>query len=282
MSKNKSLKWQAISKLNSMAAYGQSKHADKLQNHGKPAGNKIYSHSTMQNYQAVATQFAAWAKETHGCRTLAEAQAHTGEYLAQREAAGCSAWTVRRDAAALGKLYQTPTTQLGHDLPTRHRGDVTQHRTPPKEFQERNHQALADLCRSCGLRRSEVAALRPQDVRMEGGRCLVTVTQGKGGKARVVPALDNTPARLAQEAAAAGRDRVVEHIPVRAPIHAWRADYAQRLYDNIARPVVIVPPQERYHCRGDRAGTCYDKRAMQQVSEVLGHSRLDVVTSYIK
>lgn len=244
--------------------------------------NKIYSKSTMKNYKAVAGQFSNWATRTHGCRTLDEARQYTGEYLAQREAQGLSAWTIRRDAAGLGKLYQVPTTALGHELPTRHRGDITQHRTPPKEFCEANHKDLADFCRSCGLRRAEVADLRPQDVRMEGGRCLVTVRSGKGGKARVVPALDNTPARLAAEAAAAGRDRVVEHIPVRAPIHAWRADFAQKLYDNIARPAVTVPPEERYCCRGDRAGTHYDKVAMQQVSEALGHSRLDVVTNYIK
>lgn len=282
MSKKKSLKWQAIAKLNKMAAYGDSKHADKLQNLGKPAQNKIYSYSTMRNYQAAAVQFTAWAKEAHGCRTLEEAQQHTGEYLAQREAAGCSAWTVRRDAAALGKLYQTPTTQLGAALPTRHRAEVTQHRTPPKEFKEANHKDLADLCRSCGLRRSEVAALRPQDVRTEGGRCFVTVTQGKGGKARTVEALNDTPARLAQEAAAAGRETVVDHIPVRAPVHAWRADFAQALYTRLARQPEALPPQDRYCCRAERAGTWYDKKAMQQVSEALGHARLDVVTSYIK
>lgn len=282
MSKNKSLKFQAIAKLQKMAAYGTSKHQDKAQNGGKPMLGKIYSHSTMENYQAAAVQFTTWAKEAHGCRTLEEAQAHTGEYLQQRQAAGLSAWTVRRDAAALGKLYQVPTTALGADLPTRHRADVTQHRGPVKDFKESKYQGLADLCRSTGLRRSEVAALRPEDVRMDGGRCLVTVQQGKGGKSRTVTALDNTPARLAREAAAAGRDKVIDRIPCRAPVHMWRAEFAQKMYDNIARPIVTVPPEERYCCRSDRAGTHYDKAAMQQVSEALGHSRLDVVTSYIK
>lgn len=282
MSKKKSLKWQAIAKLNKMAAYGQKKHLDKELNHNKPAPDKIYSYKTMENYQAVAIQFTNWAKETHGCRTLDEAQRYTGEYLAQRDAAGLSAWTIRRDAAALGKLYQTPTTSLGYDLPTRYRGNVTQHRTPPREFNEANHSDLAALCRSCGLRRHEIKALKPSDVKMEGNHCKVIVQSGKGGKRREVIALDNTPARLAAEAAAAGRDHIVEHIPTRAPIHSWRSEFAQKMYDSIARPVDTIPRKEQYRCRMDKIGTIYDKNAMQEVSTALGHNRLCIVTNYIK
>lgn len=253
----------------------------------------------MQNYQNVATQFTDWVKQTHGCRTLDEARAHTGEYLDQRQAAGLSSWTVRRDAAALGKLYQCKTTALGAELPTRNRGNITQHRTPPREYSEANHQALADFCRSCGLRRSEVADLKPSDVRMEGGRCLVTVQHGKGGKARTVTALNDTPARMAAAAEAAGRDRVIDHIPVRAPIHEYRADFAQAMYNNIARPIDTIDPREkvvvghnkdgserlksaRYCGRADKAGSWYDRKAMLEVSQALGHNRDDVVLNYVK
>lgn len=283
MSKKKSLKWQAISKLKKMEAFGQSKHAEKLRNGGKPDMDKLHSYSTMRNYQAVAGQFATWASENHGCKTLDEARPYAAEYLDKREAAGLSAFTIHKDCAALAKLYQVPMEQVKSDLPIRHGDQVTQHRGHKEagHFRESNHQALSDLCHSCGLRRSEVANLRPEDVRMEGGRCLVTVRQGKGGKARVVPALDNTPARLAAEAAAAGRDRVIEHIPNRAPIHAWRRDFAKATYHQAARPIAAVPPKERYCCRGSRAGTWYDKQAMQQVSDALGHERLDVVVTYI-
>lgn len=285
MGHRKSIIKQTIDQLQGMAAYGQSKHQDKLANGGKPSVEKIYSYSTMSNYMDVATQFAAWARATYGCRTVSEARQYTGEYLQQRMDRGLSAWTVRRDAAALGKLYQCQTTDLGVQLPTRHRAAVTQHRGDKSagHFSESRHQDLVDLCRATGLRRHEVAALRPSDVIKDPqGRVIVTVQQGKGGKYRQVVALDDRPYQIAQAAAADGRDRVIEHIPKYAPVHTYRAQFAQEMYRQIARDTATLPRQEVYCCRSDRAGTHYDKAAMGAVSAALGHSRLDVVTNYLK
>ena len=268
-----------------MAAWGQSKHADKARNGGKPARDKIYSYSTMDNYKTVAVHFAKWAREHHGCRDIDQARQYTGEYLRGRMDAGKSAWTVRRDAAALGKLYQCHTTELGVKLPGRHRADVKQHRSGASKghFSEARNKDLVDLCRSTGLRRHEVALLRPDDVtQMPDGRTLVHVRQGKGGKARTVQALDHTPARLAEQASLAGRSTVIGHIPKYAPIHEYRAQFAQAMYAQIARDLRDLPSSEKYHCRGDRKGTCYDKKAMADVSVALGHNRLDVMTCYLK
>ena len=71
------------------------------------------------------------------------------------------------------------------------------------------------------------------------------------------------------------------HIPKYAPVHEWRAVYAREFYMRLARPVEEIPRQEQYICRGERAGIIYDKRAMQAVSKMLGHARLDVVTCYL-
>lgn len=283
--KHKSIVRQATERLRDMASWGQSKHADKAQNGGKPAVDKIYSHSTMDNYKTVAVHFAKWARERHGCRDIDQARQFTGEYLKERMDAGKSAWTVRRDAAALGKLYQCPTTELGVTLPGRHRADVKQHRTGASKghFSESRNKDLVDLCRSTGLRRHEVAQLRPEDVkRTPDGRVLVHVRQGKGGKERTVCALDHTAARLAEQATLAGRATVIDHIPKYAPIHEYRAQFAQTMYSQLARDVQTLPSSEKYQCRGDRKGTSYDKKAMAAVSAALGHNRLDVMTSYLK
>lgn len=284
MGHRKSIVRQAVDQLQGMAAWGQSKHQDKLANGGKPAMGKIYSHVTMANYQDAAAKFANWARATHGCRTVAAARQYTGEYLQQRMDRGLSAWTVRRDAAALAKLYQVQTTDLGAQLPTRHRADVTQHRGGKSagHFSESRHKDLVDLCRATGLRRHEVAQLRPSDVtRDTQGRVLVHVAQGKGGKERVVVALNDKPYQIAQAAAAAGRDQVVSHIPKYAPIHEYRAQFAQQMYHQMARDTATLPRSEVYCCRGDRSGTHYDKAAMGAVSTALGHARLDVMTSYL-
>ena len=276
---------QAVERLQGMAAWGQSKHADKLVNNGKPAMGKIYSYSTMVNYQDAAVRFVTWARATHSCKTLEAAQQHTGAYLQHRMDQGASAWTVRRDAAALAKLYQTKTTDLGAQLPTRHRGDVTQHRGNKSagHFSPDRHKDLVDLCKATGLRRHEVAALRPSDVTRDSqGRVLVHVRQGKGGKSRDVVALNGRPYEIARAAQAAGRNSVIEHIPKYAPIHEYRAGFAQKMYDQIARDTTTLPRSEVYCCRSDRARVHYDKVAMGAVSSALGHSRLDVVTSYLK
>lgn len=277
-----------------MSAYGQSKHLDKLDNNGKPAMDKIYSYSTMDNYIDVGCRFANWAKSAHGCKTIDDARQYTGEYLKMRMADGKSAYTVRRDAAGLAKLYQVQTTELGATLPIRRRQDVTQHRGDKSRgnFDAEKYSDLVELCRSTGLRRHEVAALRPEDVvKHPDGTVTVHVKKGKGGKERTVTALSDAPMRIADKArqriANASADNptpatIIEHIPSHAPIHEYRAQYAQELYDRLARPVKTLPISERYHCRAEKVGVCYDRQAMKQVSIMLGHNRLDVVTSYIK
>ena len=280
--KHKSIVRQAVERLHDMAAWGQSKHADKLENHGKPAMNKSYSYQTMDNYKNAAVHFAQWARETHGCRDIDDAKQYTGEYLRQRMDEGKSAWTVRLDAAALAKLYQVQTTELGVDLPARNRADVTQHRTNAEKghFSEKNNRDLVDLCRATGLRRHEVAALRPEDVkRMPDGRVTVEVQRGKGGKHRIVTALNEKPLIIAQKAAQEGRETVIDHIPKYAPCHVYRREFAKALYDSKARDTSTLTEKEKYRCHAEREGTVYDKAAMKEISFDMRHNRLGVLTS---
>ena len=269
-----------------MKAYGESKHQDKLLNEGhKPSINKIYSYSTMKNYLDSGVHFTKWAQEQHGCRTLEEARPYTGEYLRDRTEQGLSAWTVHRDAAALAKLYQCKSTELGAELPPRRRCDITQHRDPSTwkgHFSEANHRDLVETAQACGLRRHELAALRPEDVqRTDDGRCIVHVVCGKGGKERYVKALSDAPARAAEAAAAEGRDKIFEHISKYAPIHAYRADYAQAYYAEREETNEDPDQHQLYVCRGDdRSGDTYDRQALLETSREMGHNRLDVMMSY--
>lgn len=284
MGRSKSIVRQITEIYLSLAAFGDSKHMDKLSNGGQPAKDKIYSSVTMDNYIDAGVRFVKWAKAEHGCRTVAEARAYTGDYLRYRMEKGCSPWTIRRDAAAIAKAYGCKTSQLGAELPKRRRSAVTQHRNGSWKghFDAERHKDLMALGRSCGLRRHEMAALKPEDVRcMPDGRVLVHVAQGKGGKERFVVALDDIPLHLAEKAKAEGRSTVIAHIPKYAPIHELRAEFAQSLYKKLARPVETLPRREQYVCRKDLSGAVFDKRAMSAVSTALGHNRLDVVTAYL-
>lgn len=300
MSNRKSIIRQVQEQLQSLAAFGQSKFADKLSNGGKPDKAKIYSYKTFENYLAKCCQYARWAREEHGCRTLEEARQYTGQYLSLRTEQDKSAWTVRLDAAALAKLYQCATYELGAQLPSRNRSDVHQHR----EGKERGHYSYernrdtTDWGRGTGMRRSEMLTVRPdQVVTAQDGSVWIRDCRGKGGRVRDIPVDPQYALRvreIAQEARDAGRDRVFERVNKYIPEHTFRAEYAQRYYDRIARPeneldrdrtFVMDNGHERsevYECRRDRAGTHYDARAMEEVSLALGHSRLDVVTAYIR
>ena len=281
MGRNKSIIRQAQERLLSMAAFGESKHIDKQLHGGKPAPDKIYSSTTMTDYIHAAARFCGWARDTHGCRTLEDARQYTGDYLAHRVDNNLSAWTVRQDAAALGKLYGCATTELGAELPSRNRCDIIKHRNDDYSagghYSEANHPDIRDICVSTGLRRCELEQLRPEDVtRDHDGTVRVHVRSGKGGKERIVEALDDKPYMWAQEAAERDSERVVDNIPCRAPIHAYRADFAARMYDRIADP-----DAHTYQCRGD-VSACYDREAMLAVSRALGHERLAVVVTYLR
>lgn len=282
MGKRKSLVRQGIERLLSMAAYGQSKHRDKRKNHGKPARDKIYSSRTMNNYIDAVSRFLKWVQRAHGCRALDETRQYVSKYLEMRIATK-SAWTVRMEAAALAKLFQCSTTELGVELPKRRRKNIKQHREEKwrGHFNPGKHPDLVAFSKASGLRRHELALVTPADVYQdEGGQVFVFVRSGKGGKSRYAPSLNDEPLRIAQQAAAEGRELIFEHIPKYMPVHEYRAQYAQEIYRRNARDIANLPRNERYICRGDMSGKVFDKNAMSMASQALGHSRLSVVADH--
>jgi len=280
MGKRKSLIKQGVDKLLSMAAFGQSKHEDKKQNGGHPAMDKIHSSVTIESYIDYVTRFLRWARDRYGCRYLEEAREHVAEYLNERICTK-SAWTVRAEAAGIAKLYQIRVDELGVELPERKREDIVQHRDQKwiGHFNPENHKDLVAFSQSSGLRCHEIAKACPDDVREETNGEVYVETVGKGGKYRKAPCLTAEPLRIAMEAKAIGKEKIFDSIPKYAPIHEFRAQYAQAMYDMLARPIDEIPKKEQYACRGDKRGVVYDKKAMLYASQQLGHNRIDVIAS---
>lgn len=77
----------------------------------------------------------------------------------------------------------------------------------------------------------------------------------------------------------ASSTKVFPYVHSKADIHGYRAIYASRLYKNMARPVESLKAPEKYICRKDKAGVVYDKKAMQIVSQALGHNRISVIAN---
>lgn len=282
MSKHKSLSYQIKNRLSSLTRYGSSKHAAKQSEGQHPKG--IFSFKTYENYVDKCLQYAKWAQENHGARDLKDLATHIDDYLSyrktirKRNGQPLSAWTLKLDRAALEKLFEPEGIKARELLPPRRRKDIKKNRGKIENFNEKKHALLMRIGKSTGARREEIADLRYRDIDTEAGTVLIE--QGKGGKRRIIHALDKSILKELAAGAHDPNDRVFKEIPCRYPEHKYRRYYAQTLYRILARPIREVPKCERYYCRGDYKGTIYDRKAMLLVSIELGHARTSVIASH--
>ena len=295
----KTLELQAVERLQGLLRYGHSKHEDKRQG---IAGQYIYSYSTAKAYTKHCLYFAKWGKHSeriraelgHRPRTLAELQPYAADWIREREQAGLSAYTLKLEVSALAKLFGGPL-----DLQTKgtRRAEITRSRGAAKRdkhFSEAANAELVNFCRCVGCRRSELAKMRAEDLRQTAAGPAVWI-RGKGGRERVAPIVgdpEEIRRALAFLANLDGRQRVHSA----ADIHSYRADYAKRIYTLYAKDpadlrgridYTAITGKTRngariwksavYICRGDQAGTVFDRAAMLQASRALGHDREGVV-----
>jgi len=286
-----SLTHQVKKALDEKLAIGQSKHLDKL-NGG--IQDKIYSWSTYKSYMKHNNYFVKWAKEVHGSRTLEECRTHIDEWLSKRAEDGLSAYTQKLEASALAKMYGCSTKDFVK-TEVRHRANISRSRGEKirdKHFSETRNKEFVDFCKSTGLRRAEIQALTGDKLKFKEGKPYIVVDKGsKGGRYREVPVIGDKKAVI-EKMQSVGNGKVFEKIPNGADIHGYRSEYANSLYQSIARPIENIPydkvndgsgkayQSEVYHCRGDLKGVKYDKVAMLDVSRALGHNRISVIAGH--
>ena len=281
------------------AGKGTSKHIDK--HSGNPAAmkDKIYMDNTVNQYHkhwddyCNSMQRAGYKVNGHVPRTLDEAAGYMTQYIAElkarpgsRPGTTFSAWSVRAYFSASAKVLGLSASDSDYNLPTRRRADITRSRGAAARdghFSEARNAELVEFCRATGLRnRKELQQVKGTDlVDLGGGRYGVRV-HGKGGRWRDAP-IYGTPEQVGSvvdRMRSSGSGLVWSHVPSAADVHAYRADYACRVYQAHARPLREIPPAERYHCRGDLKGRTYDRKAMAVASQALGHTRLNVIASH--
>lgn len=289
--------------LTAKERFGESKYDAKRDGTAKDG---IYSYSTARIYNRECQRFARYVTENspQGRYTnLEEARAYAKAYI-ERENADTtkSAYTVKLERSALAKLYgitsRDVTKELGQ-VRERSRADITRSRertvisektgktiknqsTRSGHFSEKKHPDEVAFARGTGMRRSEMEQVRGDQLhqredgsyyfRMEGYQC-------KGGREREIPVRGDVR-RIAELCKAAGSGRVFEHVPKAMDVHHYRSEYASTLYRELARDRDAIPVTERYCCRNDLKGVWYDKAAMREVSEALGHSRISVIAEH--
>ena len=288
---------QGLNKLAEMkrAGIGTSKHADK--HSGRGYDGKIYSDGTGDDYGRKWGYFcesmkaAGYKVNGHAPRTLEEAAGYMPQYIEELKSrpgnqAGTtmSAWSIRNYFAAAGKVLGLSAKD--YELPARHTSEIRRSRGDAirdAHFSESRNGELVTFASCTGLRNAkELQQICGTDlIERQDGSYAIHV-QGKGGRVRE-STIYGSPAEVktvVDRMKAAGDGRVWSHVHSGADIHSYRAGYASRMYDAIARDPATIPASERYCCRGDNAGVWYDKVALMAVSEELGHSRCNVVVQH--
>lgn len=164
---HKTLHQQAYDKLQSLTAYGQSKHEAKKTGVDK---EKIYSYSTYKTYKQWVFAFTKWEKENHPeVTTLKKAKRHVGDYLQSLVDNGSySASTIATATAALNKIYQmAPNDPQRFTPPERHRADITRSRNAveyDRHFSEANNRELVNFAQATGARRAALEKLTGADL----------------------------------------------------------------------------------------------------------------------
>lgn len=315
-----SLKYQIVQKLDSLTRYGESKHQEKKIQKAKAHANGqkwnpsrtpgIFSGSTRHPYQRHAIYFSEWEKKHHPEQKILRniPLQHAAEYINERINRGLSAWTITLDTAALAKVFGCRMTDIPVERPERRRENIKRSRGPIKNFNEKKHSDIVQFSKNCGLRHNkELAVIKPDNIFERDGHVFVKVKNGKGGKSRVTEVLEGSKdffLNLRDRAITEGREYIFSDIPSRAPIHAYRREYAQVLYRKIEEKIQERDPyvisqynaareewrernqhghrgmSDNIHCRD---GHVFDRTICFMVSENLGHSREDVVvTNYLR
>ena len=213
-------------------------------------------------------------------RYVEQCEKYIDGFLQKQKDDGKSAWTQQCYRSALTKIYGEDKSTV--ELDSKCRADIKRSRLDTesaRHFSEERNAELVSFCQHTGLRRVELESLRPEQLHQDSeGNWFLRVV-GKGGKERDAYILNNDKAVLDRIRGTETGETVWGKVHSKCNVHGYRADYAKALYEQLARPIDEVPKQERYVCRDDMYGTVFDKVAMREVSNNLGHNRIDVIAS---
>lgn len=231
-----------------------------------------------------------------------------------------SAYTIKLQASALAKLFHCSTKDF-IKIPSRKRENIKRSRHPVKRdgrYREGKNDDFIRFCRSTGLRRREITALRGNALREENRQHYICVNNGKGGRKRVseIVGSEEDIAFVISMMKNACERKVFEHIPD-MDIHSLRAEYAKSVYEKYARPrqeykkerMILfhnrlvttytdksevqqfydsegnlkngfVDVRTAYCCKNDKKNVCYDRVALLKASQALGHNKASVVADH--
>lgn len=276
-----SVTYQVERALTAQLHIGESRHeAKRAANSFAPEG--IFSYGTLETYLREGCRFAQWAKREHRCNTLEKARSYAEEYLQRGIDRGLSPATLSTQRAAICKLYHISASDLHITLPERRRADIKRSRnevTRDKGFSLSKNRDIIEFAKATGLRRRELAAVRPENICvLADGSVRLFIHNGKGGKARSVEVLPGHENAVQRHLERPNGRPIFSHVPSHMDVHGYRREYADAMYR--AALDRMGPSGHIYRCRGDKRGKVYDQRAMRYVSNQLGHNRISIIAGH--
>lgn len=265
MARNKvNLKMQCMSKLDSLAAFGEKKNDKDNRsdsNYNSNRSQRIHSYQTMKNYKNFASSFCDWMKDNHAEVKKIEQidTAHVREYVESRHADGYSNYTLSAHVSCLNKICHNDDrdfwklSQFGDYK--RHSDDITNSRHIKNDYHtdhyERNASAIL-MAEAFGIRRSSCENATCDQFIYKDGQIYAIGVNEKGGRYSEHPCLpqyvqqvnEYIANRISQE----GENcRICDNPDSNVNLHAYRAEYACELYHSLREnPSYYDDWRERY------------------------------------
>lgn len=295
-------------KINDLLRIGESKHlAKKVYKEYCEANNLpwnpakspfIHSTQTAESYRQTVGEFCTWLKtekpEVWKTKDLSNIDKKIAyEYLQDREKQGCSAWTVSKDMSAINKVLDLGLNKKEGNLQERSLKDISRSREFCKhddKYNPANYKDQIEFAKAFGVRRESIQGgqfqVRENSLFKSNGKVYCSLIE-KGGRYREAPCLAKYQSSIEskyniQEREPFTKEQFIESYyenkgnylfntyTNKIDNHAFRAEYATNLYRELA--------EQKETVINDYRG--YDSVVLKEVSEALGHSRINVVVDH--
>lgn len=271
----------------------------------------IHSINTYNSYKQTSENFEKWIKSNTNIKKIDDIDKPTViKFLQERQENGCSPYTVSKDMSALNKILNMDVTKKEANLMERSYKNVTRSRVEHQhdhKYNANNYSNQITVAQAFGLRRESIygGEYQLKDISLYKtiqGDLRACVIE-KGGRYREAPCLKKYEAKINElypnirtidikpnEVAfnkqefknlynSSGSSKLFDEYTSKIDNHAYRGQYADRLYQELVRGQNVVPGYtSQYNDSGVIKG--YDKAICRQVSMALGHNRISVVTQH--
>lgn len=241
----------------------------------------IYSHQTFENYKQTCIEFEKWLNANYpNVKDIEKiSKDHAKEYLLSRQERGLSSWTTDKDLAAINKVFSFNMTKKEVGLKRKSYKDSVRSRKDSimdTKYNPKNYENQILVAKSTGIRRQSMLKIMTSSFNKDiSGKIISITVKEKGGKIRDALVLEKYRDELTNKINLIEKEkgnscRLFDKYTSRIDNHAFRAEYARNLYDELL--------EKKELSKSDFYGK--DKSLVCLVSQNLGHERPEIVVQH--